>query len=357
MIESIFIKNYRNIEELELKNLKPINLITGKNNTGKTSLLEAFGIMVSQDSYKFFIKTAMQHSGVKYDIDNFHSFPSENNIKILSSLFKDRYIDENNRVSIQTRGNNSYKSIDFYLFEKAYNSTEEQRTYEKAWFLARNVKDSNSNFNNVLPLGNRKLLDILHNTSTTVKNNFLYFVESNINFNTQNSLLFDKISLTHKEKYVIEALHIIEPTLERIAFVDDGFNRRKAMVRLSDTEEIVPLESMGDGINRILTIILSLLNAENGYLLIDEVENGLHYSVQEDLWKIIFYLSEKLNIQVLATTHSNDCISSFENVLNDSEIEYEGKLIRLDNKKGKIVQVDFDKEELKIATDQNIEIR
>ena len=65
---------------------------------------------------------------------------------------------------------------------------------------------------------------------------------------------------------------------------------------------------MGDGINRILTIILAMVNCENGYLLIDEFENGLHYSVQEKLWEIIFYLAKRLNIQVFATTHSNDTI-------------------------------------------------
>ena len=83
------------------------------------------------------------------------------------------------------------------------------------------------------------------------------------------------------------------------------------MVRLDESNNPLPLRSMGDGINRILTIILAMVNCENGYLLIDEFENGLHYSVQEKLWEIIFYLAERLNIQVFATTHSNDAIEVF----------------------------------------------
>jgi AAA15 family ATPase/GTPase len=71
---------------------------------------------------------------------------------------------------------------------------------------------------------------------------------------------------------------------------------------------------MGDGMNRILTIILALVNSDNGCLLIDEFENGLHYTVQENLWRIIFHLSKELNIQVFATTHSEDCIKGFQSV-------------------------------------------
>ena len=78
---------------------------------------------------------------------------------------------------------------------------------------------------------------------------------------------------------------------------------------------------MGDGINRILTIILAMLNCENGVLLIDEFENGLHYSVQHQLWKVINDLSTKLNVQVFATTHSMDTLRSLSELINDYPIE------------------------------------
>ena len=114
---------------------------------------------------------------------------------------------------------------------------------------------------------------------------------------------------------------------------------------------------MGDGINRILTIILALVNAENGFLLIDEFENGLHHTVQEQLWKIIFDLAGKLNVQIFATTHSEDCISGFASVLNKHNNLIEGKLIRLENRNGIIRQVEYDANELRIATVNNIETR
>lgn len=114
---------------------------------------------------------------------------------------------------------------------------------------------------------------------------------------------------------------------------------------------------MGDGINRILTIILALVNSSDGYLLIDEFENGLHYTVQDQLWEIVFKLATNLNIQVFATTHSNDCIASFSRILNKEQNKDLGKYIRLDNVAGVIKDVAFTPEELDIANNQDIEIR
>lgn len=192
--------------------------------------------------------------------------------------------------------------------------------------------------------------------STNVVN--LEFLKTGYIDLNNNDVLFDKIALTDKEQYVIDALKIIEPDTERIAFVSKGSREQRfAVIKLSKQDDILPLKSMGDGINRILSIILALVNCENGYLLIDEFENGLHYTVQEQLWKIIFKLAKQLNIQVFITTHSEDCISSFEQVLNNSREIVGGKLIRLDNINGIIKQTEFSPKELKIANEQDIELR
>lgn len=92
-------------------------------------------------------------------------------------------------------------------------------------------------------------------------------------------------------------------------------------------------------------------------MLIDEFENGLHYTVQDRLWEIVFKLATDLNIQVFATTHSNDCIASFTRVLNREQHRDSGKYIRLDNIGGVIKEVSFTPEELDVANNQDIEIR
>lgn len=172
---------------------------------------------------------------------------------------------------------------------------------------------------------------------------------------TQNASLFDKISLSAEEKYIVEALHVIDPDIEKLNFLNDDLQKRRIpYVTLKGKEKRHRLSSMGDGINRVLTIILALLNCKGGILLLDEFETGLHHSIQIRLWKIIFMLSEKLNIQVFVTSHSQDCINSFVEANNKQK----GKLIRLENRNGNVVAVNYDDEkELRFATDNNIEIR
>jgi AAA15 family ATPase/GTPase len=185
----------------------------------------------------------------------------------------------------------------------------------------------------------------------------LQFIRTENMDRNMNGNLFDKITLTEKEQYVVEALKIIEPLTERIAFIEESPRGRSAVIKLSNARQILPLQSMGDGMNRILTVILAMINADNGFLLIDAFENGLHYTVQEQLWTVILELSRRLNVQVFATTHSDDCIKGFESVLNSSGHLLDGKLIRLDNENGIIKQITFNAEELQIATTQHIEIR
>jgi len=107
---------------------------------------------------------------------------------------------------------------------------------------------------------------------------------------------------------------------------------------------------------RMLGIALALVNARNGLLLVDEIENGLHYSAQLDVWRLIFRLASLLNVQVFATTHGWDCIEAFQKAAQE-DTQNEGVLIRLESKKDKIVATLFDERRLGIATREQIEVR
>jgi AAA15 family ATPase/GTPase len=106
-----------------------------------------------------------------------------------------------------------------------------------------------------------------------------------------------------------------------------------------------------------LHIVLSLLNAKDGVLLIDEMENGLHYRIQENLWRIIFEFSTKLNIQVFVTTHSWDVIESFSKI--SVEHPEEGVLYRLGRSRfdGKLSSYRYSEQALQSATQSEMEVR
>jgi AAA15 family ATPase/GTPase len=112
---------------------------------------------------------------------------------------------------------------------------------------------------------------------------------------------------------------------------------------------------------RVFQLLLKVFPAKGGFLLIDEFENGLHYSVQEKIWMVLFELSKKLNIQIFATTHSWDCIESFSKVARnnndiDSVLFRAGKSVRQSNR-GQIIATVFDKEQLYNITQSDVEVR
>jgi hypothetical protein len=75
------------------------------------------------------------------------------------------------------------------------------------------------------------------------------------------------------------------------------------------------------------------------------------------MWRLILETAQRLNIQVFATTHSWNCVSAFQEALENLEDNNCGKLLRLDSKYGKIRAVEYLAEDLKIALKQNIEVR
>jgi hypothetical protein len=179
---------------------------------------------------------------------------------------------------------------------------------------------------------------------------------------------WDKVALTADEEALKRALRIVAPELEDLAFVSDPDSRlyrsrpsRSAKVKLAGLPSPVPLSSMGDGIQRVLQLTLKLLAAKGGFLLIDEFENGLHYSVQEKLWQLIFELSEQLDVQVFATTHSWDCIESFTKVAV-ARTQTDGVLFRLGRSvrtsdQGKVIATVFDEAALQNITQTDVEVR
>ena len=172
---------------------------------------------------------------------------------------------------------------------------------------------------------------------------------------------WDKVVLTPQEPLVLKALALTGQQIDRIAVVGDGGKRfrspgRQIAVKMSDQSQSVPLKSLGDGITRVFAASLALAVSRDGFLIIDEVENGLHYSVQYGFWRMILEVAHEYNVQVLATTHSFDCIKAFASAASEIE-ESEGALIRLEGENGELRAIEYTEEELEIASDQDIEVR
>jgi AAA15 family ATPase/GTPase len=119
---------------------------------------------------------------------------------------------------------------------------------------------------------------------------------------------------------------------------------------------LVPVPLMGEGVRRLLSILLAIFHTPGGVVLIDEIENGLHYSVLNNIWKAIGKAARAASVQVFATTHSRECIRSADESFSESGAD-DFRLFRLDRNNGEISVVTYDHEMIEGALAMSLEIR
>jgi AAA15 family ATPase/GTPase len=173
--------------------------------------------------------------------------------------------------------------------------------------------------------------------------------------------LFDRVVLTPEEALITQALQTIEPKIERIASVgseSDRYlgSRSRFMVLLADSNQRIPIGSMGDGIWRMLGLTLAIVNAKGGVLLVDEIDTGLHFSAMSDMWKLIWETAKRLDVQVFATTHNSDCWTSLAAIASSENPSEDGITIQR-IERGKSTSVVFNERQIVIAAERGIEVR
>ena len=359
-MDSILIENFKNIKSLRLEKLKKVNLIVGKNNVGKSTLLEAIALYLAQGVPSFLVQLLERRGELISREDETDEERKEHFLSFFNdyreSYKKSHYVfvGENSIDPLGVRLNQVYVKEHLEKDEDGNERRIRIRLYEE------DITDSDSMLEPGLFVSSSMPGLLTYGTLRRfwVSKDSIFpfrYVDARVSDSEQNAALFDRISLSPDEDHVVEALRIINPSIERITFVTSGNKRdRYPIVTLKDDTRRYRLSAMGDGINRILTIILSMLNCKNGVLLLDEFETGLHYSVQEQLWRIVFSLSEKLNVQVFATSHSRDCIEGFAN----QNINQTGVLVRIENRGEAIVPVQYDnRDDILFAINKDIEIR
>ncbi|BAG00371.1 MAG: AAA family ATPase [Microcystis aeruginosa L211-101] len=383
MLQSLKIEGFRGFQNFEMANLGRINLLVGKNNSGKTSILEAIQFLYAQNNIDIFLET-ISYRGEFAWLENklagrtkvfeiCHLFPgheivpsqeiiiigsreshqesvtiSVKSIPIQLSLFSDKNDDLNNdnifddeewnKLLLSIRWSQSQKPIEMELLA---NGTLARDSIRRIASLSR--------ISHKIGIDNQIELKFLTPFSLT---------------SSDMAALFDNIVLSPLEDLIIESLKIIEPKIERIASVVSGKYltsnnlgvRGGFLIKIKNHDQPIPIGSLGDGFWRMLGLVLAMVNLKNGILLVDEIDSGLHFTVMTDMWKVVWETAKKLNIQVFATTHSRDCWQSLAELITEEKItDNEITIQRIDREKSQ--SVIFDPEEIVIAATSNLEVR
>ena len=181
--------------------------------------------------------------------------------------------------------------------------------------------------------------------------------------NSRLAILWNLIALSDAEDFLVRTMsRHLDEEVQRIGVVNEmggapgSLSKRGVFVKLQGHPRPVPLKSFGDGAVRLFGVALELTHSRKGLLLIDEAENGLHHTVQADFWRLVLQAAHDGDVQVLATTHSWDCIVGFARAATECE-HTDGVLVRLEPGDDGCRAVVYSEEELAIAADQRIEVR
>jgi AAA15 family ATPase/GTPase len=384
MLQSLKIEGFRGFQSFEMANLGRINLLVGKNNSGKTSILEAIQFLYVQNNIDIFLETISYRGEFAGSESNrtkvfeichlFHGheiIPSKKiiisgydkshqesvtisveSIPIQPSLFSDK----NDDLSLIQNNDNIFDNEEWAKLLLSIRWSESQKPIELE-LLANGTlaRDSTrrmaglSRIYNKIGIDNKIELKFLTPFSLT---------------SFDMASLFDNIVLSPLEDLIIESLKIIEPKIERIASVASGKYstpnnlgvRGGFLIKIKNHDQPIRIGSLGDGFWRILGLILAMVNIENGILLVDEIDSGLHFSVMTDMWKVVWETAKKLNIQVFATTHSRDCWQSLAELITEEKIaDNEITIQRIDKDKEKAVS--FNTRQIPLASERDIEVR
>lgn len=380
-LDSLEIKGFRAFEHLSIEKLGRVNLIVGKNSVGKTCLLEAIRLYAERGSPQSLWQILIERDEEYDRRERFVSsrLPPENNafdvpFVQIHNLFHGR--NENYILGGSIKIGPVQREQDTLTVESGLLVEEREEIGGKTLRLFNQLQQPplfDDTSADAVPgvsvhfgsepeqiyslLRERFVRPRLDTRLNLAKLRTIYVGVSGL-LSLQIDQYWDHIKLRDTKRKVLEALQIISPEIEDIDIFGNPERTRERIskVKLSSSPEPVPLRSMGDGLNRVFSLMVALVNASNGLLIVDEVESGLHFSVQKSLWRLIFELAEQLNVQVFATTHSWDCIKAFQEAALESENE-DGMLIRLQRRNGEITPVIFDEHDLSIVTREQIEVR
>ena len=324
MLSALQIKGFRSFRQLSVKGLTPVSLLVGANNAGKTSVLEAAELVLGGAGISV-LSRSVRRRGETVRAPEETAF---DRLGLVSHLFYGHRLEQNVTFRIEAKdtekrffsctllpieNTKDLKPQQLLMFRpiagRRITSSVRSEVFEPTSALS--IAADGTPEPLVVPLYGEGFPLLFDRTGSTTRPPLKFIGTATPTIGALQEL-WDSVVLTPEEERVTEVLRIIEPGIERIAALASSERGADAsiFVKLQDTEQRIPIGSMGEGIKRLLALSLNLTSAANGYLLVDEIDTGLHHSVMVKMWRLVVKAAERLNLQVLATTHSLDCVHS-----------------------------------------------
>jgi ABC-type multidrug transport system ATPase subunit len=367
VLQHLQVQEFRALKDFRMADLGRINLLVGTNNCGKTSVLEAVSMLLAPGSPGEIWRSLVRRGETRDDAD----FEVE-----LGHLFHGHELTVDSHLTVAGEGQGSGLRLDARVAEREKHDPVPRRRARQGQlrFPTAEPDDEDGALRGMVLVlrwlrdGHQQelRLPITQRGGLSSEDSGPWRREEGapVQLVTAETLgrdeivsLLGDVLLTPEEETVLEALHAIEPTIERLATIAAPARRYTRLDRGGIAVKLggqrVPIGSLGDGIWRILGITLALVRARGGVLLVDEIDTGLHYSVLGVMWRLVFDAATHLGVQVFATTHSRDCYESLAEISRPDGSDVTIQRIE----RGKQMAVALSEPEILQAARRSIELR
>ncbi len=372
MYRTFSVKNFRCFKRLSMESLAQVNLIAGKNNVGKTALLEAMFLHLGPNNPELPVRISAFRGIEQFVVD-----PAD----LWGWLFFRRETGDLIEIS-SVDGDGATASLSIRLEVRKAPTTVASAAgelTEPPTTAAPGAPSSSERLPSVTTGESSPDLMLEYRTPAgqvcrsrgfiakeqgtlviKVERGQLFGLSRGVYLSThsrapaEDADRFSQIRRSGRQGTLIHALKCLEPSLTDLALLTTG--RHGVIHGDVGIGELMPMPYMGEGMVRLLSILLAIAHAEGGTVLIDEIENGFHHSAMVDLWRAIRMAANEYRTQVFATTHSLECIRAAHEAFSASA-KYDFRLHRLERKDEETRSVLYTKETLATAIERNMETR
>ncbi|MCD4830409.1 MAG: AAA family ATPase [Anaerohalosphaeraceae bacterium] len=358
MITDIQIKNFKCFKNLIIPELGRITLISGKNNVGKTALLEAIFLFLDQRNPGM-VLNQYSRRGIRHVLSATEA--------IWGPMF--RNYDTNSKILISLKINDNSEQVT-YQFNKNFAPLPSPEIKSEKQQVSTNEEFATPAIDAEYTIGSGKKF-VLHyfcdsnnqnrlslQSKTTPANILLpggTFLPSKEHIQSKEIAdRFSELAKQDRENEAVEFLRIIEPRLETLKIITEGPNSF-VHGKLNGVPKTIPVNLMGEGMEKLLSLIVSIVHSRGHVVFLDEIENGIHYSVLSKVWEATCKAARKYDCQLIATTHSYECLKAAHDGLADMPEDF--RYIRLHRKDDEISAKLSNYEMIGTAIKTNLEVR